>query len=125
MGPKGKCPWLTDDDGTAIADSQFIIEHLTKKHKIEMLPLSPENEAVARSMRSLIEDNLYFAVITENTVYGSLNDLVKAYPRMIPAAAPDCLQRLLIKRIKSIRAGQAKAQGMGRHTRLDLTLTCL
>jgi glutathione S-transferase len=36
MGPKGKCPWLTDDDGKAIADSQFIIEHLTKKHKIEV-----------------------------------------------------------------------------------------
>ena len=30
IGPKGKCPWITDTDGQAIADSEFIIEHLTE-----------------------------------------------------------------------------------------------
>jgi Glutathione S-transferase N-terminal domain len=26
FGPKGKCPWITDTDGKAVADSEFIIQ---------------------------------------------------------------------------------------------------
>ena len=58
LGPKGKSPWITDDDGTEIADSQFIIEHLTKKHNIKMMEMSPQEAAVERAMRALLEDNL-------------------------------------------------------------------
>jgi glutathione S-transferase len=58
MGPKGKCPWITDEDGKAIADSQFIIEHLTKKHNLQELELTPQEAAVARGMRAILEDNL-------------------------------------------------------------------
>jgi hypothetical protein len=28
FGPKGKCPWITDTKGRAVADSEMIIEHL-------------------------------------------------------------------------------------------------
>ncbi len=58
MGPKGKCPWITDDDGKAVADSQFIIEYLTEKHNIKMLELSPQDAAIARAMRAVLEDHL-------------------------------------------------------------------
>ena len=58
IGPKGKSPWITDDDGEPVSDSQFIIEHLMKKHNIQMLKLTPEESAVARSLRALVEDNL-------------------------------------------------------------------
>ena len=58
IGPEGKCPWITDDDGKAIPDSQFIIEHLMKKHNIKMLDLTPQEAAIAQGMRSILEDNL-------------------------------------------------------------------
>ncbi len=58
MGPKGKCPWITDEDGKAVADSQFIIEHLTKKHNLQELELTPQEAAVARGLRAILEDNL-------------------------------------------------------------------
>ena len=58
MGPKGKNPWITDDDGQNIADSQFIIEHLIKKHNIMMIDLSPQESAIERAMRAILEDNL-------------------------------------------------------------------
>ena len=58
IGPKGKSPWITDDDGEPVSDSQLIIEHLMKKHNIQMLKLTPEESAVARSLRALVEDNL-------------------------------------------------------------------
>ncbi len=58
LGPKGKAPWITDDDGKDYSDSQFIIEHLTKKHNIQMLKLTPEENAVARGLRAVVEDNM-------------------------------------------------------------------
>jgi glutathione S-transferase len=63
MGPKGKCPWITDDDGKAVADSQFIIEHLTEKHNIKMLELSPQDAAIARAMRAVLEDHLVLRIM--------------------------------------------------------------
>ena len=122
MGPKGKCPWITDDDGTVVADSQFIIEHLIRKHNIEVPPLSPEDAAVARSMRALVEDNLYFAIVADFTIYGCIGDLLKIYPRFVPASAPDFLQKLILRRIWSTLGKQTKAQGIGRHTRLACIL---
>ena len=58
IGPKGKCPWITDEDGKAVADTHFIIEHLTKKHNLQELELTPQEAAVARGMRAILEDNL-------------------------------------------------------------------
>ena len=58
LGPKGKAPWITDDDGKDYSDSQLIIEHLTKKHNIQMLKLTPEENAVARGLRAVVEDNM-------------------------------------------------------------------
>jgi len=40
MGKKKKCPWITDEDGTAVADSQFIIEHLIKKHNLTKISIN-------------------------------------------------------------------------------------
>ncbi len=103
---------------------QFIIEHLMKKHKIEMLQLSPEDAAVARSMRALIEDNLYFVVITENYVHGSIKDILKFFPLVLPQAAPNCLQTMVVRKVKSMLGKQAKAQGIGRHTR-SVSIYCI
>ena len=58
FGPKGKVPWITDDDGKVYSDSQLIIEHLMSKHNIHMLELTPEENAVARGLRAVVEDNL-------------------------------------------------------------------
>ncbi len=35
-GPTGKSPWITDDDGQAVSDSQLVIEHLMRKHNIQV-----------------------------------------------------------------------------------------
>ena len=63
MGSKGKSPWITDDDGAELSDSQFVIEHLIRKHNITMLKLTPEEKAIERGLRAILEDNL---VISHN-----------------------------------------------------------
>ena len=57
---KGKTPWITIN-GEDIADSQHIIEYLSKHFNIDMCAhLSDEERAVARSMRIMLEDHLYW-----------------------------------------------------------------
>jgi hypothetical protein len=61
--------------------------------------------------------------LTENYVYGDLELLMNQYPRFVPRAAPDFLQKLIVKRIKRKLSNQALAQGIGRHTRCDLLIS--
>lgn len=84
---------------------------------LHMVDSNPESEAIARAMRALFEDNLYFIVLAVNYVYGSVNMLMKIYPRFVPPAAPNFLQKMVIRRIKKMISGQAVAQGMGRHSK--------
>jgi hypothetical protein len=88
-----------------------------KKIFVHMVDSNPEDEAVARAMRALFEDNLYFVALSANYVHGSVDMLMKIYPRFVPAAAPNFLQRMVIRRIKKKLSGQAMAQGMGRHSK--------
>lgn len=116
-GPKGKSPWITDDDGTVVADSQFIIEYLTVKRNIRMLNLSPDDAATARGMRAILEDNLYFVLMSENSLFGNMKLLTKIYQHLLPQGAPKCYQQLVLRKVKANLTSQARAQGTGRHNR--------
>ena len=60
MGPKGKTPWMTFNE-EHIADSQLCIDHLNHELGIDMNKhLSPEQKAIARAMRLMMEDNMYW-----------------------------------------------------------------
>jgi glutathione S-transferase len=60
-GPKGKLPFIEDDDGTVLGDSSLIIEHLMGTRGIDLdRELSPEQRAQAVSLQRLFEDHLYF-----------------------------------------------------------------
>jgi hypothetical protein len=59
----------------------------------------------------------HFVMSTENTIYNDVSLLLKVFPRMIPRAAPNFLQTLIVKKVRSRIAQQSRAQGMGRHSR--------
>lgn len=60
MSSKGKSPWITLN-GVDVADSQLALEHLATHFRIDtMVGLSPADRAMARSMRIMIEDHLYW-----------------------------------------------------------------
>lgn len=124
-GPKGKSPWITDDDGTVVADSQFIIEYLTVKRNIRMLNLSPDDAAITRGMRAILEDNLYFVLMSENSLFGNMKLLTKIYQHLLPQGAPKCYQQLVLRKVKANLTSQARAQGTGRHNRLFCVRICL
>ena len=66
---KGKTPWITIN-GKDIADSQLCIEYLNQHFGIDMSShLSDEERAVARSMRIMVEDHLFWWGVIEKVGY--------------------------------------------------------
>ncbi len=63
--PKGKYPFIVEGDGGApLSDSAFIIEHLTRKHRVTIDEgLDAQTRALSVALRALIEDQLYFALL--------------------------------------------------------------
>ena len=108
-GSKGKCPWITDTDGKAVADSEFILDRLTRRNDIQMLELTPEQKSVARGLRAILEDNFYFVMLAENCIYGDMEPLLKMYPRLVPThKAFNFLQNLIVRKIKGSLGSQVK-----------------
>lgn len=61
--PKRKLPYI-DDDGTVVADTTFIIEHLKGKYGNPLdAALSPLDRALATAFQRLLEEDLYWAVV--------------------------------------------------------------
>ena len=61
--PKGKLP-VIDDDGTVVADSSFIIEHLKARYGDPLdSGLTPPQRALALALQHLFEDSLYWALL--------------------------------------------------------------
>ncbi|HMR29913.1 MAG TPA: glutathione S-transferase family protein [Geminicoccaceae bacterium] len=62
VSPKGKAPFIEDEDGRRIADSAFIIEHLRQSRGVDPDDwLTPAQRGIGRAIGTMLEDRLYFA----------------------------------------------------------------
>lgn len=117
--PKGKIPYVVDDDGTVMGDSTLIIRHLAKKHGDLDAGLSARDRAIARAVQSMIEEHLYFT-----TLYLRWQD-DRGWAVMGPElarflAAEGGVPGFLGGAVAGVVRGQVKkslrGQGMGRHS---------
>jgi len=115
--PKGKIPYVELPDGTRMGDSQLIIEHLTRLHRVTLDDsLGPAQLASARAVRRMIEEGLYFAGIHARWVDDEGWPATRvAMASFIPRFAVPFLPLIRRSVIKSVRA-----QGTGRHARNDI-----
>ena len=61
--PKHKLPYI-EDDGKAIGDSSFIIDHLKEKYGDKLDgDLNGEQKAVARAFMKMLDENLYWCIV--------------------------------------------------------------
>ena len=64
--PEGKLPYITDDDGTKVSDSNRIIEYLGQKHGITLDgDLSPTDVAISLAFERLFAEHLYWSGVIE------------------------------------------------------------
>jgi len=115
--PKRKLPYI-DDDGTLVADTSFIIEHLKARYGDPLdAALSPQQRAVTTAFQRLFEENLYWAVVqtrwaddagwqkTRQAFFGTL-------PAPLRWFLPTLARRGLL--------AEMRGQGMGRHSAAEI-----
>jgi glutathione S-transferase len=116
--PKKKLPYVLDD-GVAIADSRFVIEHLeTKQGRPFDAHLSPAQRVTATAFQSMMEEHLYFVLLYERW------QLDANWARFVPtmrdilanAGVPGPLRGLVANMARRQVLGALQAQGTGRHS---------
>jgi glutathione S-transferase len=107
FGPKGKVPFITLN-GEDVADSQFVIEYLSKKFNVNFSSnYSPEQNGIARAFFKLTEESFFWTMVLTRFVYE---------PNSKAVGIPSFLIKIMASRIK----GRSKAQGYGLHSEREL-----
>jgi glutathione S-transferase len=115
--PKGKMPFI-DDEGTVVADSSFIIDHLKRKYGDPLdTHLDAGARATALAMQRLLEENTYWTVVyfrwieeagwkvTREAFFGWMKPPLRW---IVPAVARNIVRKEL------------HGHGMGRHARDEI-----
>lgn len=110
--PKGKLPFI-DDDGTRVADTNFIVEYLKGRYGDPLdAALSPEQAAVATAFQRLLEEDLYWAVVqtrwVEDAGWQTTRD---AFFGALPVPLRWIVPPLARRGLRS----EMRGHGMGRH----------
>jgi glutathione S-transferase len=117
LAPKGKIPFIVQEDGTAMGDSTLIVEHLTARYGRDLdAGLSAEQRAISVAFRRMMKENLYWVMVYARykdernwALYRQvLADAVVWLPQEHRLPAADMLGKVILE--------QAHGQGMGRHT---------
>jgi glutathione S-transferase len=112
-GPKGKLPFIKDD-GKVVADSQAIIEYLSKAYHVDLdAGLNAEQRAIAHAFRRMIEESTYFALLHQRWIDPVTWPRIReAFFGALPPGVRSLVPRLAQKKI----ARDLQGQGTGRHT---------
>ena len=112
-GPKGKMPFIVEDNET-VADSSFIIDHLIRKHDLENLVV---RDPTALAFQTLIEESLYFVLLYSRWVD---EDGYKVVQESFVPLFPPLMGKPFLAHIRKNLRRQASAQGLGRHTKAQV-----
>ena len=116
--PKGKLPFIEDEDGTVVGDSSLIIARLSKQRGIDMdAPLGDRERSVSFAFRRMLDEHLYWVAVYSRwydepgwTVVRSSFFARIPWP-IRPFAVPLARRRI---------ARALRAQGIGRHSREEI-----
>jgi glutathione S-transferase len=113
--PKGKLPFIEDEDGMLVGDSTLIIERLSQTRGIELdAPLTDGQRAVSLAFRRMLDEHLYWVgvyfrwfdeqgwTVVRDTFFSGI---------------PWPLRPLIVTTQRRKIASALRAQGTGRHSR--------
>ncbi|MDY7232457.1 glutathione S-transferase family protein [Hyalangium rubrum] len=117
QAPKGKIPYVIEEDGTLLGDSTFIIEHLKATRGVDPdAGLTAEQRAITVAFRRMLKENFYWVIIHERykdernwpPYREVLAERLHFLPEEQRVPAADAYRKLLVD--------QLQGQGLGRHT---------
>jgi len=108
FGAKGKSPWISIN-GQHVADSEFIIEFLTKKFDVRLSKSHSEKQlATASSLRIMLDEHFIWGLALERVWDFHTSRKVTDFPRP------------LFLYVKWLVRRRSKAQGVGLHSKEDV-----
>lgn len=115
-GPKGKLPYIKDDE-QVVADSSMIIDYLKKQYSINIdLHLSLSDRAVALAFERMLDEHLYWALLYNRWVDDNWVKTKEAFFSTLPVVLKGIVPAVAQKNIKS----ELDGHGMGRHSREEV-----
>ena len=85
MSEKKKSPWITIN-GENVADSQIVVEYLTKKFNLNINPgLTKDELVISRALRFLIEQDLYWVFAYDRWVNLKGRHVTKFFAPLFPS----------------------------------------
>ena len=116
--PKGKMPFIEDEDGTLIGDSTLIIERLSQRHGIDLdAPLDDRQRAVAHAFRRMLDEHLYWVAVYARWCDEPGWSVVRG---MFFARLPALMRPFVTAMARRGMVRDLHAQGVGRHSREEI-----
>ncbi|MGZ3184900.1 MAG: glutathione S-transferase family protein [Telluria sp.] len=116
--PKGKLPFI-DDDGTRVADSTFIRQHLERRHGIDFSGGYGERDlAVGWAVEKMLEEHLYFLMVHSRWIDDAN---FAAGPQKFFATLPPLVRGFIEKQVRKKLRAILHGQGAGRYTEEERT----
>ena len=119
--PKAKFPVLKDG-GKFIPDTEQIREHLEAHHGADFNKgLDATERATARAIARMVEEHLYFAIVCDRWGDDANWAIVK---KVYFGHLPGVVRGFITPMVRKQALGQARQQGMGRHTPEERLARC-
>jgi len=114
--PKGKVPYIVEEDGTRMGDSTFIIEHLkAKTGKDPDAHLTPAERAIGTSFRRMMKENFYWVIVQARYKDEQNWKLYRQVASDLLDGVPQEQRPMVMDMYKQRIEGQMYGHGMGRH----------
>jgi glutathione S-transferase len=112
-GPKGKCPWIVDDEGVT-SDSELIMDHLQERYSFDPdAGLTEQQRALSRTIQGMLDERYYWVIVYNRWIdernWPQLQDIFFG-------KLPGPLRKIISTVARTNVRRQLVGQGMGRHS---------
>src|SRR5512134_1031107 len=116
--PKGKLPFIEDEDGTVVGDSALIIERLSRQRDIDLdAPLDERQRCISFAFRRMLDEHLYWVGVYSRWLDEAGWLVIRpAFFAGMPRAIRPFAAALARRRM----AAALRSQGIGRHSREEI-----
>jgi len=120
-GPKGRFPWISIN-GQHIADTEFIIEFLTKKFDVKLgNSYTASQLAIGSAIRIMMDDHFFWAIPYERFCWGSLAQFKTMMGRKTTSLWDDLRLWLYQWYFDFAVRNRATGHGIGLHSKEEIT----
>ena len=116
--PKGKLPFIEDEDGTSVGDSALIIGRLSERRGIDMdAPLDDRERCVSFAFRRMLDEHFYWVGVYSRWLDEPGWSVIR---RLFFAGIPRPIRPFAVTLARRQVKTALHAQGTGRHSRDEI-----